>query len=268
MAFYCMKQNFLKLCMLLGIANLFICQSIPMSAAQLTCYTKSDQTKHYAISNESDFLGGVSQYLWNTLTKARSETDLAEITKNDLELVTTGMNGDDADISKEISVQNQTQDHEQNQDYVTDWVEPSGSQSIMQETPPHEIDAEIIYPPEYLNRWHISLTNEEIDLLAKIVWIEARGESQEGQEAVVEVIFNRMLAENYPNDLIGVISQLGQFESWPIVDQAFPTEKEYVSINAVLYGETNLLPMNTIYFATKPLTEDVEISIGGHIFCN
>ena len=89
-----------------------------MSAAQLTCYTKSDQTKHYAISNESDFLGGVSQDLWHTLTKARSETDLAEITKNDLELVTTGMNDDDADISKEISVQNQTQDHEQNQDYV------------------------------------------------------------------------------------------------------------------------------------------------------
>lgn len=266
--FYCMKQNFLKLCILLGIANLFICQSIPISATQLTCYTKNHQTNHYTISNEPDFLGGVSQDLWHALTKARPENGLAEITKNGLELVATGINDDVTDISKEISVQNQTQDHEQNQNYVTDWVEPSGSQSIMQETPPHEIDAEIIYPPEYLNRWHISLTNEEIDLLAKIVWIEARGESQEGQEAVVEVIFNRMLAENYPNDLIGVISQLGQFESWPIVDQAFPTEKEYMSINAVLYGETNLLPMNTIYFATKPLTEDVEISIGGHIFCN
>ena len=42
------------------------------------------------------------------------------------------------------------------------------------------------------NRWNISLTQEDIDLLAKIVWLEARGEPVEGQKAVVEVVFNRM----------------------------------------------------------------------------
>ncbi len=36
------------------------------------------------------------------------------------------------------------------------------------------------------NRWNITLTQEEIDLLAKIVWLESQGEPTEGQEAVVE----------------------------------------------------------------------------------
>ncbi len=39
------------------------------------------------------------------------------------------------------------------------------------------------------NRWNITLTQEEIDLLAKIVWLESQGEPTEGQEAVVEVSF-------------------------------------------------------------------------------
>ena len=41
------------------------------------------------------------------------------------------------------------------------------------------------------------MTEEEIDLLAKILWVEARGESVEGQKAVVEVIFNRMVSEKF-----------------------------------------------------------------------
>ncbi len=51
--------------------------------------------------------------------------------------------------------------------------------------------------PAYNNRWNISLTDEEIDLLAKIVWLEANGEPVEGQEAVVEVVLNRMASDLY-----------------------------------------------------------------------
>ena len=51
------------------------------------------------------------------------------------------------------------------------------------------------------NRWNITLTQEEIDLLAKIVWLESQGEPTEGQEAVVEVVFNRMASEKYPDTL-------------------------------------------------------------------
>ena len=119
------------------------------------------------------------------------------------------------------------------------------------------------------NRWGIQLTEEEIELLAKILWVEARGESEEGQEAVVEVIFNRIVSEEFPNTLYDVLSQKNptQFASWKLRDKAEPTEKEYASIYAVLAGETSVLKEDTIYFATKKLTRNLDVQIGGHYFC-
>ena len=46
------------------------------------------------------------------------------------------------------------------------------------------------------NRWNITLTQEEMDLLAKIVWLESQGEPTEGQEAVVEVVLTGWLPKN------------------------------------------------------------------------
>lgn len=121
----------------------------------------------------------------------------------------------------------------------------------------------------YQNRWNISLTEEEIDLLAKIVWLESCGEPQEGQEAVVEVIFNRMVSEQYPDTLYDVLGQKNpvQFCSWKNRDIAKPTEKEYQSIENVLNGNTNILRNDTLYFSTEPLTSRLDVKIGGHSFC-
>ena len=92
------------------------------------------------------------------------------------------------------------------------------------------------------NRWNITLTQEEIDLLAKIVWLESQGEPTEGQEAVVEVVFNRMASEKYPDTLYDVLSQGNptQFCSWKNRERANPTEKEYTSIHEVLNGNTHI----------------------------
>lgn len=119
------------------------------------------------------------------------------------------------------------------------------------------------------NRWEIQLTEEEIDLLAKILWVEARGESEAGQKAVVEVVFNRMVSEKFPDTLYDVLSQKKpvQFASWKLRDQAEPTEKEYTSIYAVLNGETSVVREDTVYFATKKLTRNLDVKIGGHYFC-
>lgn len=121
----------------------------------------------------------------------------------------------------------------------------------------------------YENRWGIQLTDEEIDLLARILWVEARGESEAGQEAVVEVIFNRMVSEDFPSDLYDVLSQKNptQFASWKLRDTAEPTEKEYASIYAVLNGKTSIVKNDTVYFATKKLTRNLDLKIGGHYFC-
>lgn len=119
------------------------------------------------------------------------------------------------------------------------------------------------------NRWDITLSQEEIDLLAKIVWLESRGEPVEGQEAVVEVIFNRMVSGKYPTTVYEVLSQGNpvQFCSWKSRDRAEPTEKEYQSIQNVLDGKTNILRNDTLYFSTEPLTSRIDRQIGGHSFC-
>lgn len=119
------------------------------------------------------------------------------------------------------------------------------------------------------NRWNITLTQEETELLARIVWLEARGEPVEGQQAVVEVVFNRMASGLYPDTLYGVLSQSNpvQFCSWKNREYAMPTEKEYQSIKDVLEGKTALLRNDTMYFSTFPLTDHVEQKIGGHYFC-
>ena len=121
----------------------------------------------------------------------------------------------------------------------------------------------------YENRWGIHLTESEIDLLAKILWVEARGESDAGQAAVVEVIFNRMISEEFPDDLYDVLSQKNpvQFASWKLRDTAEPTEREYETIYSVLNGKTSIVKNDTLYFATKKLTRNLDLRIGGHYFC-
>lgn len=49
---------------------------------------------------------------------------------------------------------------------------------------------------------------QELDLLARLVHAEAKGESYEGQVAVAATVLNRVAHPDYPNTLSGVISQV------------------------------------------------------------
>ncbi len=56
-----------------------------------------------------------------------------------------------------------------------------------------------------------TITDEEIDLLARAIYGEARGEPFMGQIAVGAVIINRMVSSQFPDTFQGVIYQPGQF---------------------------------------------------------
>ncbi len=116
------------------------------------------------------------------------------------------------------------------------------------------------------NKWGIELTEEEIDLLAKIVWLESQGETNKGQQAVIEVILNRMVSTNFKDTLYDVLSEEKQFSTWKNRNKAKPTEKEYNNIHKVLNDETNILTIDTVFFATKPRNKNIETIIGGHYF--
>ena len=112
----------------------------------------------------------------------------------------------------------------------------------------------------------IHLTYEERQLLARVIWVEAQGECEEGQQAVAEVVLNRMASPNFGNTLKGVIYAEGQFRSVPYLEDAEPYQAQYEAIERAIYGPY-ILPENVMHFATFQTNANVWGKIGGHIFC-
>ena len=112
----------------------------------------------------------------------------------------------------------------------------------------------------------IQLSYEDRQLLAKVIWVEAQGECKEGQQAVAEVVLNRMASPNFSDTLKGVIYAEGQFRSVPYLADANPYQAQYDAIERALYGPY-VLPEDVVHFATYPVNNNVWGKIGGHIFC-
>ena len=55
-------------------------------------------------------------------------------------------------------------------------------------------------------------SNSDLNLLAHLVYAEARGESYRGQVAVASVVLNRVKSSSFPNTVSGVIYQSGAFD--------------------------------------------------------
>ena len=77
-----------------------------------------------------------------------------------------------------------------------------------------------------------STNSSDLNLLARAVYSEARGEPYAGQVAVAAVILNRVKSSSFPNTIAGVIYQPGAF-------------------TAVSDGQINLTPNQTAYNAAR-----------------
>lgn len=92
------------------------------------------------------------------------------------------------------------------------------------------------------------ISEEEFDFLVGIVSAEARGESDEGIRAVVDVILNRIDSNGFPNTLNEVLTQRNQFETYTkgYYKTAPHTEKV---IDAVLYAlQYKTIPEEVLFF--------------------
>lgn len=58
-----------------------------------------------------------------------------------------------------------------------------------------------------------NVSTDMANLLARLIYAEARGESYTGQVAVGAVVLNRVKSSQFPNTIAGVIYQKGQFSS-------------------------------------------------------
>lgn len=131
-------------------------------------------------------------------------------------------------------------------------------------------DVELMPDRTEVNRWNIVLTPEEYDLVARIGQLECGGECDLGQQAVFEVILNRIHHKAYPNTAIGVLSQSGQFSTWKNrnIGAATPSERILTNLNLVLSGKTHVLPYETVYFSRGAQNKKIQLRIGDHVFCN
>lgn len=113
-----------------------------------------------------------------------------------------------------------------------------------------------------------TITQEEIDLVAKITWLEAGNQSMTGKRAVVEVIFNRVMASSFPDTIYDVIYQSGQFATAPNVANSKPTDEEYEAIRQVLNESEPILDGDVLFFSTMGFPNRTSYErIGGHTFC-
>lgn len=94
-----------------------------------------------------------------------------------------------------------------------------------------------------------NLTTEERELLAQLLYHEARGESLECQKAVVSVVLNRMKSGIWGDTLKEVIYAKNQFEpvSRGLLPNTKPLKKQYEAIDYVLENGTTI-PEDVLYF--------------------
>ena len=129
--------------------------------------------------------------------------------------------------------------------------------------------------PEAVNRvdryTDIILTRIECRDLAAIIYLEARDQSAEGQQAVAEVVFNRVIADNFPDTVRDVIRQGAgtkrpQFSTISLLDKADPQQEQYDAILAALYGPS-ILDADVVYFSRGGENKRTWGTIGDHVFC-
>ena len=116
----------------------------------------------------------------------------------------------------------------------------------------------------------VSFAEGDRYLLANLIYCEAGGEPYNGQVAVGSVVMNRVLSSVYPNTIVGVIYQSGQFS--PVASgrlalalaEGRATKSCYDAADEVMSGTTNV--GNCVYFRTPVDGINPKYRIGGHIF--
>lgn len=115
--------------------------------------------------------------------------------------------------------------------------------------------------------------NSNVNLLARVISGEARGEKYEGQVAIAAVVLNRVKHSSFPDTIAGVIYQNGAFTA--VSDgqiNVAPTESCYNAARDALNGWDptggaiyyyNPVTATSSWIRTRPIVK----TIGKHVFC-
>lgn len=116
-------------------------------------------------------------------------------------------------------------------------------------------------------------SNSDLNLLAHLIYAEARGEPYAGQVAVAAVVLNRVKSSSFPNTVAGVIYERGAFSV--VADGQINLTPNQTAISAArdalngwdpTYGAIYYFNPNTAtngWIWSRPVT----VVIGNHRFC-
>ena len=136
------------------------------------------------------------------------------------------------------------------------------------DVPTEATEATETAPAVYAN---ISVSEEEFALLRSILALEAdyATEGHDGQKACIEVIFNRVLSDQWPNTVADVIYQKGQFSTVKYLKKPYnlPGEHEDDAISEVLRETETVLPdTRYVYFDRKGKNGKDHVRLNHHVF--
>lgn len=112
----------------------------------------------------------------------------------------------------------------------------------------------------------LQLSQEDKDLIARLICMEGESEPFEGQQGIAEVILNRMVADNFPDTAHAVIHAEGQFMAAGQLYLAQPTHIQYEAVERALNGPY-VLDGDVVFFSKYAVNDNVWGTIGSHIFC-
>ena len=115
--------------------------------------------------------------------------------------------------------------------------------------------------------------NNDLNLLARIINGEARGESYTGQVAVGAVVLNRVRSSSFPNTISGVIYQPGAFTAVSVGQITKPVV--HTCVNAARDAMNGWDPSGGALYYYNPAiatsswiwSRPVVARIGNHVFC-
>lgn len=115
-------------------------------------------------------------------------------------------------------------------------------------------------------------SSKDVDLLARVINGEARGEPYKGQVAVAAVILNRVKHPDFPNSIAGVVYQSGAFDA--VADGQVNLQPNESCVRAAKDAMNGYDPTNGCIYYYNPVTatnqwirsRPIAITIGKHVF--
>jgi len=109
------------------------------------------------------------------------------------------------------------------------------------------VQADLYYNEVGYSNNSYNYTENDVYILAQVIYGEARGEDRNGKIAMGNVVMNRVLCRRkFPNTVSGVITQSGQFTGYKSTIN--PSRECLVAARLVLQYEVWVIPQNIYYY--------------------